>query len=400
MKKLLKKLLEERTKRVLTISVFSAMFLILITISLQEFVIFQPEKGKSVTWGNLLRKSLLKSEPNTDPKRFLFVDTSTSNALIQSSEPPFQNSVITDRGKLATFLGFLKDDPQYTYIIADIVFADPSESDSLLENVIDSLPRFITCSYTNNQEMVVNPIFDMDCGLCDIQKLDGDFVQYKLRSENGEKALPLKVFEAMPSSTIHKPWGINLNSFVLNYRITKHDLTSRYTLTDLCSLVFLGKDVVKDMANNRIIVIGDFKASDKVSTSIGEVPGPLVLTNVILALENKDNILTFFKLSILFLGFFFFSFVAIYPENLMKKVFSKISDKNLLIKVTIEGLEFGLLIGLCSIIYFAVFNIYLNFIYLGTYFFTLNYISRNFRSIKFKIRGLLPWRPRRMLKSN
>lgn len=387
MKMLLQKLSQVKSKKILVLSALNSLLLVCLTIAFQNFLVAKLQKGKPGSWGNFVKNVLLKSDTQIDPKRFLFVNTSTSNALIENEQPPFDNSVITDRKKLASFLSYLKDNQQYKYLIVDIIFDSPSESDTILQRVVEGLPRLITCSFTNKKDEVIKPIFGVECGSCDIETLNGNFTEYKLISENGQKSLPLKVFETLHDTPQKNMLDIELNSFILNYRITKADInTAKYTLTDLSTLLFLGKDAIQNASKNRIVVIGDFKAYDKVSTSIGEIPGPLILVNVILSLENGDNIITIFKLFILFLGFFFLSFIAIYPEDLLNRMFSNISERRWYLKFFAESIGIGMLLGLCSTLYFIIFNIYLNIIYMGFYFLALNYISKNLRFSKPKLK--------------
>jgi hypothetical protein len=212
--------------------------------------------------------------------------------------------------------------------------------------------------------------------------------------------LPLKAFNELNPTTLFNKFGIELNSFILSFRITQHDVnSSNYTLTDLCTLVFLGEDAIADFTKDRIIVIGDFKEHDKISSTIGEIPGPLVLTNVILALENRDHIITGFKFFILLLGFFLLSYVAIYPEDLFQKMLRRVPEKQIYIRFIVRSVGIGVLIGLCSILYFVVFNIYLNVIYLGGYFLLLDSIANNYTAIKDKIRQLL-YKPKPAVEAN
>ncbi|MCU4166092.1 CHASE2 domain-containing protein [Carboxylicivirga caseinilyticus] len=349
-------------------------------------MIFQPKAEGIGTWGNVIKNIILNSEKEIDSHRFLFVNTSSSNTIIQNEQPPFDNSVIVNREMLASFLNDLKETQNYKYVIADIIFEDQSDADSLLQKAIDSLPRFITCSYTNNSDEVIKPIFNANCGLCDIETINGTFLKYNLKSDNGVASLPLKVYNELNQNVSKKRMSIELNSFILNFRITKHDInSSKYTLTDLCSLVFLGKDAIQDLAKDRIIVIGDFKEHDNVSTTVGEIQGPLILTNVILALENKDHIFTTFKFFVLFLGFFLLSCIAIYPTDIFQRMLDNIDEKRVIVRYLVKSAGIGAILLLCSILYYVVFNIYLNIIYLGGYFLLLDSIANNFTEIKAKI---------------
>lgn len=382
-----KRLLKPKIRRAFFLSIFNSLFLIFVTILLQNEMIFQPKAEGLGSWGYFFKNIIFKNEQESDPKRFLFVDTSTSNAIVQDDQPPFNNKVVVNRDMLTTFFEYLKDKQLYKYVIADIVFEDQTASDSAFQSVINNFPRFITCSYTNEKGELKYPIINASCGLCDIETVNGNFLKYKLKSKDGEKSLPLKVFMELNPSVSKNKLNIKLNSFILNIRLNKRDI---YTLTELNTLLFLEKDVIEDFSRDRIVVIGDFRKNDNVSTAVGEIPGPLILTNVILALENKDNILTISKLFILFLGFFILSFIAIYPEDLFNKLVRKIPEKLWYIRFLIRSIGVVVLLSLCTMTYYVVFSIYLNIIYLGGYFFVLDTLSNNYSDVKNKFGKFLP----------
>lgn len=373
-------------KCIIVLSIITSLLMVLTTFLFQNILIFQVVEDKTSFCGNIIKNIVFNQHSDISSYNFLFVNTSKSNALVQNNQPPFDNNVIVDRYQLTQFLNYLKERQLYRYIIADIVFEQPSESDSQLQSAIDGLPRFITCFVSGSKDHIQAPVISANCGLCEIETIGGTFYKYKLNSYKDIESIPLKVFNELSSidhSNKAKRFAIKLNSFVLNQRIRNYKIENKaFMKVDLCEMVFLGKEVVEEFARNRVIIIGDFEGNDQVSTAIGEVPGPLILTNALLALYEGDNIVSLLKLFILWLSFFLFSFLAYYPNDILQNYLIRISKSKWYLILIIKGIGLGSLLLICSLVYFVVLDIYLNIVYLGVIFLVINFFAKNIRKFK------------------
>lgn len=384
-KKSLSQLFSNTRKKVFLLSLVSAIFLLLATFVFQSFLILHSNAEGLITRGNFFRKSILKMESKPDAHTFLFVNTSYNNEIVHSSDNPFGNEVIVDRSDLAELLTYLSNDNSYKYIILDIFFKAQSEDDSLLQNALLNTKRLIACSQLDSSMAIDRPIFDMNCGLCEVETVNDLFLKYSLTYEDTLESLPLLAYRALNGGGYpkKKKFAIRFNDFILNYRIRDYDLNSqKYLLTNLCDLLFLGEDAIRDFSRERIVVIGDLVKNDKFSTVMGSISGPLLLTNVLLALEHGDNEVGIVVLAVLLLVFFGLSYLAIYPDDLIQRwIEKKIGDRPLL-KSIFKGLSFGFLLSLVWLLIFLFFELQLSFLWLVTYFLLVDYFSTRKKPVK------------------
>lgn len=378
-------LLSNSSKRVLLLSLGSAILLLLATFLFQSFLILHKNAETKITIGNFLRKSLLKMESKPDAHSFLFVNTSYNNEIKPSSNNPFGNEVIVDRSDLAELLTYLSIDNSYKFVILDIFFKDHSSDDSLLQQAILNTKRLIGCSQLNSDMDMEWPIFDMNCGLCEVETINDLFLNYNLIYKDTLETLPLAVYKALNNGNYpkKKKFAIRFNNFVLNYRIRDYDLNSqKYLLANLCDLLFLGEDAICDFSRDRIVIIGDFVKNDKFSTVMGSISGPLLISNVLLALEHGDNEVGIIVFIVLFLVYFGLSYLAIYPDDLIQKWIDKKIGGRPLLKLIFKGLSIGFLLLIAWMLIFILFEVQLNFLWLVAYLLLVDFFSTRDKSVK------------------
>lgn len=261
------------------------------------------------------------------------------------------NEVITDRFLLAKFLEALaRKKDHYKLILMDVNFIGDSPNDSLLQAIIPKVPNLLISYHRDpgnkwKPRYPDLPIPKENLSLSDIEKTDNINIKFKLLHNDSLKSTPLRMQEILTGKKFHKEsWFYYLgdtpilNSFILDYRLRSY----QYTKSQRYSKIYLGEairfaleigdpdlldEMIHDLTKDRIIMIGDFDASngnDIHETIYGDIQGPLILLNAFLALEAGDNVITWSFLLFLFCTYFFLSYVALSTVEVYGKWVQKV----------------------------------------------------------------------------
>ncbi|MEO1054898.1 MAG: hypothetical protein AAFX87_29965 [Bacteroidota bacterium] len=378
--------------KIVVYSLVNAAILVFLSLLLQQQPYLYKDEELVIQFTKVLKKMTLKLEDKPPSERFLFVNTSFDNQLIDKMDEtgffPMGNQVITDRSKLAQFFHLLARNPNHEYLICDIFFKDVSPHDSLLADVISQLPRTILPYHLNEANQRVLPIFKAKTGYATIETLDDIFLKYDLTKYDSLKSVPLVMFEELHDTSIKPGRFVSkmedqyvLDYFILDFRIRNYDLVENqtYPLVNLGELLFLGEEAVNELTKDRIIVIGDFLFNDSVETLTGEMAGPLVLLNAFLALEAHDNHLQLGFVVFLIISFFLVSVLVFHPSDIIERLINKLSKKKWTRRSFI-GLSYFTILILISITAYFAFQKHINIFFLTFYLFGLDmgvqYIGR------------------------
>ena len=177
----------------------------------------------------------------------------------------------------------------------------------------------------DNNGSVVKPLFKkIQKGLVTIETLDDTFIKYHLTHSDSLRSLPLVVYESIYSTKFQPGTLVGkldnnwvTGYFIPEYRIRNYDLliNKSYSLVTLGDLLILDNESIKELVSNRLIIIGDFTENDKVETPIGEISGPLLITNVLLSIENGDIIITIGFLVFILVSYFLISLLVYHLAN-------------------------------------------------------------------------------------
>lgn len=252
---------------------------------------------------------------------------------------PIGNEVITDRFLLAKFLEALaRKKDHYKLILMDVNFMGASPNDSLLQAVIPTVPNLLISYHRDpgnkwKPRYPDLPIPKEKLSLSDIEKTDNMNIKFKLLHNDSIKTTPLRMQEILTGKEFHKGFWFYylgdipiLNSFILDYRLRSFQFS--VSERDKYAHIYLGEtirfaleigdpelldEMIHDLTKDRIIMIGDFDASngnDIHETIYGDTQGPLILLNAFLAIEAGDNTITWQLLLFLFTSYFFLSYAA------------------------------------------------------------------------------------------
>ncbi|MBO3699511.1 CHASE2 domain-containing protein [Roseivirga sp. E12] len=321
--------------------------------------------------------------------RYLFLNTAYSKAVIpkldETGSYPIGKVAITDRKLITQLLDSLYQS-EFEYLIIDIFFGDPSKEDEGLQKALNRFDE------TNPAQPVIvpfhlegdeaqTPVVYTDSGLADIKVVRGFFLKYTLQ-EGQYKSLPLKVYERLYQEEYKKGIlmgklnsGRLFNSFVLKNRITSFDLFEgkNNALLDMGDFLLLPKSRQHEYVKDRIVVVGDF-ANDSVDSIDGNLPGPLVLLNVLLALENGDPFLSpLFIIFLLLMSFLISTFIVFGDSWINRFLRRELWSRFGLFKKAVIALL--LLIILSTIAYFG-FGKLMNLFYILAYVLTFDYLHR------------------------
>ena len=340
-----------------------------------------------------LSKRLLLDFDDDRPKRdeLMFVNVAGDVALIPRADGNGKN-IVTDREALASFLGFLKKNPDhYKYILCDIIFDQKDETeeegparDSMLRDVLTGLPRYIGSAETDDKGNIIKGIFPGKTAVVEYRAKKGSgFLKFKLY-QGKNKSLPLIMYEDINKGKMEhhglvytvdgKP---SFNKMIMDFKVRqKHILDTTfyggcYTLQSLAELSMIAEDdpsIFEFMKKNKpIVIIGDFTRADVHRTVVGDMGGTLILLNAYLTLTHGDAIISPFLVLLLFSAFLLLSYLTFYglPFNTsnawIKFTKSKIG------KFITGYVSIAAFLIILTIISYSLFNVHINILIIAVY---------------------------------
>lgn len=368
--------------RVIILSFFHGVILTIISILIQGIPWTNSGENTLLQWAIILKRVIFNNDTARYKDQFVFINTSYSNQLISKVDEfgfPLGNQVITDRSQLAYFIGALSRINEHNYIIVDIFFEDESEHDSILREEVEKLKRVVIATSINQQTGNSIPILNKTLGLASVETTDDIFLKYRLFHHDTLKTIPLIVYE----QTIDTNWTkgnffiyhdrlYGFNYFIPDIRISQFNLTESqdYPFLNLSDIMYLNDQTIKELIQGRIVIIGDFLENDNFETLTGNISGPLLLTNIYLALVEGDNLITLKFIIFLIVSFFLISLLVIIPDRNLRL---KLRYRNLVI-----GGSFLIYLGLTSVLSYIIFNKALNVFILSLYLIGANYLLELF----------------------
>ncbi|MCU0444243.1 MAG: CHASE2 domain-containing protein [Microscillaceae bacterium] len=366
-----------------------------LTFFIQSFPYSLPDEYALVRYSSVLRNVILGLETKPDTTRFLFINVAWDKVMADYFDPavpeyPVGVEPITDRKKLIDLLTLLAHRKDYKSVVFDINFKGKTEYDSVLTTKINAMPNFLVSYHRDEKDKPDYPdlAIKKKLGLSDLEKVYDEALKFKIFYNDSLKSTPLLMYELIYKKKFtHDKWGHWIdgkpvfNSFILDYRIRNFDYTSgKYTKLHLGEFLGLMTDSLGnanpstnpenlDLFKNRIIFVGDFEDRDIHDTIYGKIPGPLILLDAFLALEAGDNVITLPFLLLLFVSYFFISYVTFYYQqiygNWLKIItFKKLQNPESFLESLTIFLAYFALVSLTS---FFLFNIHIGVLGLAFY---------------------------------
>jgi len=289
-----------------------------------------------------------KNQPYT-LKDAMYIDVAQSLTLVQDKFGPH---VIPDRAKLDTLFQLL-----YNYtdtgkiIICDLYFDVRSDQDSALELSMSRFPHLLSTVKTNSlQEIAPNVIRAGKSATSGFHSQREPFLifsnalfKFNLTDKNCIQTLPLLIYQQVNhhgifclGNTLHIGNEWYLNTVLINERLGLNVTKAEYE-----DQVIPIAQVINDLkgktgsyrhalGRKKFILIGNFQ-EDLHKTIFGERPGPMIIFDLYISLEQKHNMIsTAWLLSaVLFLSILIFN--DLYPIAILKHYVNWLSKKSRLL---------------------------------------------------------------------
>ncbi|MEH0157039.1 hypothetical protein V6R21_23160 [Limibacter armeniacum] len=337
----------------------------------------------------LIRNTLVKMDEKPDRDRFLFVNCAWEKQLIAHTDSNgfvIGNIDITNRKSLGRLVQVMNQKPDnHEFLLIDVRFYLESPDDSLLHAELPRLKNGILSYHKGANDKPLYPIFKAPLGLSDMESQtrsnqDDLMLKYHLVQGDSLKTTPLLMYEKMHDETLQKGMFFDQlsghfihNSFIIEHPIRKYDLfqapdSLRYSYMHLGELVNLPDFVIQEFTKDRIVVVGDFEDMDIHRTIYGKLPGPLILVNAFLSLENGDNILSMGFLLFLFVTFAIISFKALTLRDPVTVFLEKrFSSDHFWLELARDQMFYLVYFAIVSLLSYVFFNTQLTILVLSFY---------------------------------
>lgn len=269
----------------------------------------------------------------------LFIDVSQSSTLVRDS---IGTHAIADRSKLDTLFQQIH---QYgntkRLIVCDLYFDRHSAQDSSLQASMAGFPNLISAVNTNaEQGLIPNVIRAGAIGVSGFRTVKEPFLifsnslrKFSLTDRNCMKTLPLLMYERLHKSktptlcmwnalNIGDEWY--LNTILINPLLEQNIAKAVYE-DQVIPIQLLISAVKKNNQNGiqalrkkKFVLIGDFQG-DVHKTTFGSKAGPLILFDVFLSLEQKENRISSWWMLLALTYFTLLMYKRFYHVNLFRK---------------------------------------------------------------------------------
>lgn len=227
---------------------------------------------------------------------------------------PVGSIAIVDREKLNNFFELIEG-CEYRCIVIDLQFfeEDKTNADSSLFSVINRIPRLVIAQNAEgSNNSVLNPelLYPSEYG---ISLAEGNFVKFQFYHDN-KPGLATKAFEIAYPNSRHN--GLYMNNICLPLPFSVAD---GYNMENEKTYYNLGVDLLDVYKKNelaqfvkdKIIIVGDFVGGDNHDAYVGQISGPEIIINALIALKNGINIISPTVLIITFITYMLAIFIMI-----------------------------------------------------------------------------------------
>lgn len=349
-------------------------------------------------------------KPDKSTIDFLYIDTS-KNLEIETQDR--LEIARTDRKELLKALDLLyQNKDKYKLILLDIVFdrLQPKDSaiSSQLQQRIDALSRSGKIVLTDKiiyGEVVPNPFKSNVHGVAFYDKsMDDAFYRFVLTrkiNSNTYKQTPLLCHEIMHAKNASPSFfcdiiyrygrngGLYQNIFVPEFALSYADIHSgdsgignqdSQTVVN-ANLYYLDlfnsnyDDALSDH-HQAVVIIGNFE-NDIHYTTVGRLPGSIILANIILSLENNVNKISILYLLFLIVSFSLVSYLTFYFLPFEEEYLARFKKKNyyFVVSFVVERANYFALF-IATLVGIIFFNCYLFILFTVTYLYILKKITK------------------------
>lgn len=236
----------------------------------------------------------------------LFIDVAQSKSIVRDSTG---THVMADRARLDTLFQLIHQHGNANQIIVcDLYFDYPSPQDSALQVSMGKVNNLLSEVKTNReQDITPNVIRAGTSGTSGFTNLKEPFLifsnsllKFRLTDKNCVKTLPLLIYEKIHHESIScERNALHIgNDWFFNTILIKEQLALKANnvfmdevrpIQRLLNAVKANQpEYIAELRDKKFIVIGDFR-EDVHKTTLGDKPGPLIIFDVFLSLQKKEN---------------------------------------------------------------------------------------------------------------
>ena len=369
--------------RLLFLSTAHALGLVVLTLFSLQLAFTSNDEIALIKVFSLFRQRLFVRAYQPDPDRFLFINLAYDKALVEKKDEndfPVGNQSITDRQKIARLLHILNQSPAGPlFLVIDVRFEDKSSQDSSLVYEFARTRHYLVSYHAPYKSAPALPVLPAQAGLSDFELTrEGDMVKFSSVQADTARTTPLLMYQHLYGKTYRQGWladwmGNEMchNGFILQYRVRVNadslKNNSPYHYAHLGELLTLPPTEIQHLARNRIVILGDFEDLDVHSTLFGELPGPVILLNAFLALEQGDNRLPLYFILLIFTGYWLLSYRC-FARTRAKPWLQGLPLPEEIKRVLSDFLWYWLSLTALSILTYLLFNIPLTIFFTALYF--------------------------------
>ena len=295
---------------------------------------------------------------NSDDDEVVFIDVTYDKELRQVRDEfdmEMGNTQVTDRRKLLRLLEALKENPNYRYVILDIIFPlnTIEDKDDSLFQMIAEVPRLIIPLQELNPPFQDSLHKKMGEAIYFTSLIESDFVKYPyITSES--RSLPLMMYEDITGRKIeHKGlWfteegrPVRKSIFLTFDTRLKNKVENQEEVSvesENLTVYLLGRDLtgleegtgmmefLPELIEDKYVIIGSLYGDDNHSSYVGSQPGPLILYNAFFSLMKGKHYISPWLAVFLFIIYFITSFMIItdfsFKELLREKAMAILKEK-------------------------------------------------------------------------
>lgn len=322
-------------------------------------------------------KTIVKGEKSQNMSHdVLMIDVTYDRQLADVYDDigmPIGNTDLTNRRKLFELIKYLHDNVNYRYVVLDVELSDRGPRtvlDDSLCNVISGMSNMLI-PYPINGNLLDGCIESKSASAYYIANLWNDKCsKYPLHNDNNP-TIAMKMFQEMV--------GREFKSF-LGITWTKEGLLPDALPISLFYMVCgpywpdgqktyyrLGADIldsgnlsdITEMANNKVVLIGDFEERDMHNTYIGSQPGIIIHYNAYKALDDHRAFLSYSFLFFLWIFCFVISMLQLNNISLTSHIVKVLRIKSSIWKTILLWIDYVVILNIfCVIAYMSTNNIY------------------------------------------
>ena len=325
--------------------------------------------------------------PNKEfpPGEVLLINTSKDISVV-SDPNEYGKVAITDRATLLRFFSLIDSlHIRPKFILCDLLFDIKTPLDKELQDKLGRT-RNIIIPYTSYEDRLTDPIFKIPKGVGQYMTNSGSFIKLRLMQEDSLKSIPVVMDELLNGRSYERKGiftycdhRVSLNYIIPGFYLRPFQVfkENKYHLVNLGELAdtTMDAEMLRNELEDKWLVIGNFY-DDVHETSLGKMPGSLILFNSYLSLVYGNHIVSVGWVLFLVVSFSFLSYTAFYrrmPKLKMpwKAPIYRHLESFLSKYVSFFGMVF--LLSLCS---FFLFNIHVNILVVSFYFSMINFIAQ------------------------